>query len=190
MKDSSGIFRQAVRLGAIALVFAGAACAKSNKPADVAQDSILVKDADVAGNKSDTAAAATAALVRERGSAAELPALTSGAPVTRPSDVAPPPSAMNATPPAPISRSTSSAARPPMAPPRKVYPSPVMPPRESTSTTPQASVISSPTSPPPVTQPPPVSQPVAPQPPPVSQPTPPTPKKDSTDSLSGARVEV
>ena len=62
--------------------------AKSEKAADVAQDSILVKDADVGGNKTDTAGAATAALMRARGSAANAPVLTTGAPVKRAPDVA------------------------------------------------------------------------------------------------------
>jgi hypothetical protein len=134
-----------------------AACAKSNKSSDVAQDSILVKDA---GDKTDTAGAATAALVREKGATAQPPALTTGAPVNRTTDVAP---AVPTT----AAPQRNRASVPP--PPKKVYPSPVLPPRESTTATPRSSVIS-PTSPPPVTQP------VSPSPPPVTQPTPPTPK--------------
>jgi hypothetical protein len=174
MKDSVRILSRTMRVAIAAAMIATAACAKSNKPADVAQDSILVKDADVAGNKTDTAGAATAALVRERGSGAQLPALTNGAPVTRSSDGGP------AVPPTSATRTTrASTAQPTLQPPKKVYPSPVLPPRESTVTTPRGSVISTPTSPPPV------SQPVSPQPPPVSQPIPPAPKKDSSaDSLS------
>ena len=169
MKDSVRILGKTFRLGAVAAIIVSAGCGRSNKAADVAQDSILVKDADVSGNKTDTAGAATAALVREKGAAAQPPTLTTGAPVTRSSDVAP---AVPTTS-APTSRTSTPQ------PPKKVYPSPVLPPRESTTSTPRSSVISSPISPMPVTQP------VSPPPPPVTQPTPPTPKKDSsTDSLS------
>lgn len=189
MKDSAGKFTRRLRLAAAAAMAVTAACAKSNKPADVAQDSILVKDADVSANKTDTAGAATAALVRERGSGAQLPTLTSGAPVTRSSDLAPAMPATGTLPPA-----SRTPVQPTMPPPKRLHPSPVLPPRESTSTTPPGSVITSPASPQQVTQPPPVAQPISPAPRPVTQPAtppvtqpatpPPPPKKDSTDSLT------
>jgi hypothetical protein len=176
MKDSAGIFSRGFRVAALAALMTASACAKAKKTTDVAQDSILVKDADVSGNKTDTAGAATAALVRERGSAAELPALTSGAPVTKSTGVAPTIPATTVAP--PTSRTArSTTVQPTMEPPKKVYPSPVLPPRESTSSMQHGSVITSPTSPPPV------AQPISPSPRPVTQPTPPPPKKDSTDSV-------
>lgn len=178
MKDSARILSQALRLATAATMVGAIACAKSNKSSDVAQDSILVKDADVAGNKTDTAGAATAALVREKGATAQPPALTTGAPVNRSTDVAP---AVPGT--VAPQRNRTSTAQPVLQPPKKVYPSPVLPPRESTTATPPSSVIS-PTSPQPVTQP------VSPSPPPVTQPTPPSPKKDSSAASVGAlRIE-
>lgn len=150
-----------------ALLLLAAGCAKSDKTADVAQDSILVKDADIEGNKTDTAGAATAALVRARGSAANAPVLTSGAPVKRAPDA--------------VSTTVPGGLQPP----KRVNPTPVLPGRESTATprTPPASGTQ--LSPQPTTPPTPVTQPVSPQPPPVTQPSP-TPKKDSTkrDTLS------
>ena len=133
MKDSAEILSRAVRVATVAAMIATAACGKSNKAADVAQDSILVNDANVPGNKTDTAGAATAALVRERGSSAQLPALTNGAPVARSPNVAPPVQAAGAT--SRTRRTTTS--QPTLQPPEKVYPSPVLPPRESTTATPK-----------------------------------------------------
>ena len=175
MKDSAGRMGKSLGVAGVAVILAVAACSKSNKANDVAQDSILVKDADVAEHKTDTAGAATAALVRERGaSGAQLPALTTGAPVTRAPDVATPPPTTQLTPP------------------RRVNPSPVLPPREPRSGAGTDSVTHTQTAPRPTVQTPPVTQPVSPSPPPVppplSQPIPPAPKKDtSTDSLRVSR---
>src|SRR5437762_13935270 len=104
------------RVGIFAALLLAAGCARSEKAADVAQDSILVKDADVGGKKTDTAGAATAALVRARGSAANVPVLTTGAPVKRAPDV---------------SGANSNSV---LQPPKRVNPTPVLPGRESTST--------------------------------------------------------
>jgi hypothetical protein len=43
------------RVRILAALLLAAGCAKSGKTADVAQDSILVKDAGIGGNKTDTA---------------------------------------------------------------------------------------------------------------------------------------
>jgi hypothetical protein len=182
MKDSARRLVDGAMMAALAAsALSAGGCARSDKTTDVAQDSILVKDADVAEHKTDTAGAATAALVRERGATPEAPALTSGAPVTRPADV-----------------SGSSAGT--LQPPRRVNPSPVLPSREPTpirrtDIVPAAPIPAQPTTTPPVPQP--VTQPVSPQTPPVTQPavpvTPPAQpipasKKDSSrDSLSVRR---
>ncbi|MBA3646622.1 MAG: hypothetical protein H0W63_10655 [Gemmatimonadaceae bacterium] len=176
MKDSAVTFSKSLRVTSLAALVSAGACSKSNKAHEVAQDSILVKDADVAGQKTDTAGAATAALMRERGaSGAQRPALTNGAQVTRTTDGAPPVG------------STPTSSQPRVLPPRRVNPSPVLPPREP-SGNPMEPVSASPTTPQPTIQPPPVAQPIPPSPPPVSQPTPPTPKRDSSkDSLTVRR---
>ena len=103
-----------VRIFAALLLAAG--CAKADRAADIAQDSILVKDADIGGNKTDTAGAATAALVRARGSAVDIPVLTIGAPVKRAPDV------------------SGAKSNRGLQPPKRVNPTPVLPGRESTST--------------------------------------------------------
>jgi hypothetical protein len=157
-----------VRIFAALLLAAG--CAKSDKAADVAQDSILVKDADIGGNKTDTAGAATAALVRASGSAANAPVLTTGAPVKGAPDVG---------------GATSNGV---LRPPKRVNPTPVLPGRESTVTPRSTPITGMQLNPPPVPPPTPVTQPVSPPPPPVTQPSA-TPKKDSTkgDTLSLSR---
>src|SRR2546423_5381676 len=151
----------------LAALLLAAGCAKSDKTADVKQDSILVKDADIGGNKTDAAGAAAAALLKARGSAANAPVLTTGAPVKRAPEVA---------------RPTSSGG---LQPPKRVNPTPVLPGRESTVTPRSTPITGAPLTPQPITPPTPVTQPVSPQPPPVTQPSP-TPKKDSTkgDTLS------
>lgn len=169
MKDSAKRLADGVIAVALVALCAGG-CARKDKGADVAQDSILVKDADLAEHKTDTAGAATAALVKERGATPQPPTLTSGAPVTTTSDVA------------------GSGGR--LQPPKRVNPSPVLPSRQSTQTsapTPppvRDAVPSSPITPPPVMQPavPPSSQPAQPIP---AQPIP-APKRDSSkrDSIS------
>lgn len=175
MKDSMPL-RKLVD-GAIVLALVGSAlsagaCARRDKTPDVAQDSILVKDADVVEHKTDTAGAATAALVRERGAIAETPTLTSGARVSRSSDVTVAPGGT-------------------LRPPRRVNPSPVLPAREPTPLTRTDPLPTSPLPTQPATPPTPVTQSVSPQPRPVTQPPAqplPTPKKDSSpDSLSVTR---
>ncbi len=118
MKDSLEKVRDVgVALALAAAVLAVASCAKSNKSENVAQDSILVKGADPGQQKSDSTATTTT-LVRNRGSAAELPVLTNGAAVKRPRSVEP------------------GTTRPTLQPPTRVNPSPVLPGRESTITPP------------------------------------------------------
>lgn len=173
MKDSArrlvdGAVIVALAAGGLTIV----ACGRSDKTADVAQDSMLVKDADVAPEKTDTAGAATAALVRARGATPGMPALTNGAPVRRSADLPRVPASGVPT--------TSGGLQPP----KRVNPSPVLPARESTAGRPTDPVTTSPLSPPRVIPPQPPTQPVSPQPQPVRQPSP-IPKKDSSrDSLS------
>lgn len=181
MKDSARrVFETGLVLALAATLLSVAACGRSSKASDVAQDSILVKDADIAGHKTDTAGAATAALVRERGATPAQPTLTAGAPVQR--------SANTVT---SVPTTTSGAASAgTLQPPRRVYPSPVLPPRDSTYTrrdtpvTPPPSL--QPVTTPPVTTPRATVQPVSPQPPPVIQPTP-APKKDSSGDTTVIR---
>jgi hypothetical protein len=119
MKDNAGrIIDVGTVLALFAVFLAAAGCSKSDKAADVAQDSILVKDADIGDNKTDTAGAATAALLRAHGSAADEPVLTTGAPVKR----------------APAVGGPASSGG--LKPPKRVNPTPVLPGRESTSTQP------------------------------------------------------
>jgi hypothetical protein len=133
MKDSA---RTRIDVGAAVVVVTAmlsiAACGKQNKASDVAQDSILVKDADIAEHKSDTTAAVTT-LVRDRGSVADAPTLTNGAPVKRARSV------------------DAGPSRSGLQPPTKVNPSPVLPARESTVTTPKADSPPPPPPPPPKT---------------------------------------
>ncbi|MDQ6717442.1 MAG: hypothetical protein M3Z17_03720 [Gemmatimonadota bacterium] len=160
MKDSARrLFDVGVAAALTSAVLAMAGCGRTNKTADVAQDSILVKDANVAEHKVDTAAAAST-LVRDRGSAAAIPALTSGAPVKR----------------APASAATE-VSRGTLQPPARVNPTPVLPGRDTGAVTLPPPRID-PMVAPPVQRPPPVTQPVSPSPPAVLQP-PATPKKDS-----------
>lgn len=167
MKDNArGILEIGVAVALAAAVLSVAGCGRSNKTADIAQDSILVKDADLSGHKVDTAAAATT-LVRDRGSVADLPALTTGAPVKR----------------ATASVAAGSAGGP-LQPPKKVYPSPVLPGRNPTpESLPPARI--DPLIAPTAVQPAPATQPASPRPPRVIQPQPPTPPKtdSSSDSL-------
>jgi hypothetical protein len=165
MKDSVRILRTLV-VGLLLAVaaFAAAACAKSSKAKDVAQDSILVKDAGIAEHKTDTTSG-PATLVRDRGSAADRPTLTSGAPVKR------------------SPATNAGASQTGLQPPVRVNPTPVLPSRESTSA-PQRTPTPNPTLvPQPAMTPSPVIQPASPKPPVVIQPSP-VPKRDSsTDSL-------
>jgi hypothetical protein len=167
---ANGLLDGAFALALAVVTLSAGACGRQDKTSDVAQDSILVKDADIAEHKSDTAAAATAALVRERGALPQAPTLTNGAPVDR------------------SSGGTSSGT---LQPPRRVNPSPVLPPRESAPIQRAAPLPTSPLTPQPATPPTPVTQPVSPQPPPVTQPPAqpsPAPKKDSSrDSVSVSR---
>lgn len=168
MKDSArGVLEIGVALALAAAVLSIAGCGRSNRTADVAQDSILVKDADVSGRKVDTVAAGRT-LVRDRGSVADVPALTTGAPVKR----------------APASVVAGSAGGQ-LQPPKKVYPSPVLPGRDATpESLPPARI--DPLVDPTAQQPVQVRQPVSPQPPRVIQPQPPTPPK--TDSSSDTLI--
>jgi hypothetical protein len=175
MKDSARrVFETGLVLALAATLLSVAACGRSSKASDVAQDSILVKDADVE-HKTDTAGAATAALVRERGATPAQPTLTAGAPVQR---------SANTITTAPTT-TTGAISTGTLQPPRRVNPSPVLPPRESTST--RRDTPTTPLSPQPVTTPRATVQPVSPQPPPVIQPSP-VPKKDSSgDTLTFIR---
>lgn len=169
MKDSARrILDTGVALALAAGVLTTAGCAREKKAEDVAQDSILVKDADMSARKADTTVPGTT-LVRDRGSVPQTPVLTTGAPVKRSPDV---------------------KASGGLQPPKRVNPTPVLPGRDSfvERRVPQRPIgdpIVDPSVPPPVTQPI-IRQPPVPQPQPVTQPTL-KPKRDSsTDSLSAA----
>ncbi len=139
MKDSARrLFDVGVAVALTTAVLAMAGCGRTNKTADVAQDSILVKDADVAEHKTNTPPAA-ATLVRDRGSAADVPSLTSGAAVKR----------------APSSAATGSS-RGGLQPPARVNPSPVLPGRDTGAVTPPPPRID-PMVAPPMQQPPPAT---------------------------------
>jgi len=99
----------------VAILAAG--CGRASKTADVAQDSLLIKNADVRTHRMDTTVAAPGTLVRDRGSAADAPSLTAGAPVKRAPDVR--------TSGSPAMQSASP--QPKMQPPAGVNPTPVLP---------------------------------------------------------------
>jgi hypothetical protein len=171
MKDSArrlDILRAVLALTSAAVGVTG--CGRTNKTADVAQDSILVKDADLSAHRSDTAATTTT-LVRDRGSMADLPTLTTGAPVKR------------------SSVTNAGVSETGLQPPTRVNPTPVLPARDSTSAEQRTPTPNPPVTTQPTLTPPPVTQPASPKPPVVIQPsptpiTPSTPKKDSArDSL-------
>lgn len=177
MKDSGREYSSLGAKLAFAAVLLTAACGRSQKTADIAQDSLLVKDMDLAGRATDTTTPA-ATLVRDRGSVADAPSLTTGARVRRSPQLQPPESPTF----------EGRAGLPKMPPPTQVNPTPVLPGRESTST-PRAPLSGGQLSPQPTLPPAPVTQPASPRPARVIQPSP-VPRKDSAPDTLPARIPV
>lgn len=118
MKDSARrLFDVGVAIALATAVLATASCGRKDKATDIAQDSILVRDADLTAPRTDTSSIPPATLVRERGSAADVPVLTRGAPVKRAPTV-------------------TTGANSGLRPPTRVNPSPVLPGRDTSSTGP------------------------------------------------------
>lgn len=124
------------------------ACRRTDKPVDVAQDSILVRDADTA-QKATSPSDTLPTVVKQRGTAA--PTLTPGSPGTSPSGITP---AAPRTPP---------ITNPRMPPPSRPHPPVILPGRDSTVTRTGSTAIALPPPPPPPAPPPP--------PPPAKPPT-------------------
>jgi len=170
MKDSVRQFRDIGFVFASAATFALlAGCRRSDKTADVAQDSILVRDADTTLPR-PTVRDTMSTLVRDRGAVSATPSLTNGARVKRAPAQMQPPAAPVYDPGIPA---------PQMPPPKKVNPPLVLP----STRTPAPPPPPPPTSPPaPTTAPQPVVVPASPPP----APKPPT--DSGKDTIKVARV--